>query len=80
MELHILSYIQHRLPYAFLSRTLSISTPYSCCAKIASYTLKLSSTPALINRMPQSTADKAQHFACAAFCKCTRMDGAGSLL
>ena len=81
MELHIPAYIQHKLPYAFLFRTLSISTPHSCCAKIASYTLKLSSTPALINRMPQSTADKARHFVvCGTLHLHPSGSGTGSLL
>jgi len=49
MELHILDHSQHRLPCASLSRTLTLSTPDSRCAKIASYTLHLPLTPTLIN-------------------------------
>jgi len=42
---------QHRLPYASLSHTLTLSTPYSRYAKIASYTLHLRFTPTLIKSM-----------------------------
>ena len=43
MELHILAYILHRLPYAFLYLyTLAVSTPAIDYAKIASRTTDLS--------------------------------------
>lgn len=52
MELRILAYILHRLPYASLYLyTLAISTPTIDCAKIASRTTDLSWEVSLINWM-----------------------------
>jgi hypothetical protein len=52
MELRILAYILHRLPYASLYLyTLAISTPTIDCAKIASRTTDLSWGVSLINWM-----------------------------
>jgi hypothetical protein len=58
MALHNPFRNQHRLPYASLSRTLTLSTPYSRYAKIASYTLHLRFTPALIKSMPEIAKSK----------------------
>jgi aspartyl/asparaginyl beta-hydroxylase (cupin superfamily) len=52
MELRILAYILHRLPYASLCLyTLAISTPIIDCAKIASRTTDASFGLSLINWM-----------------------------
>jgi hypothetical protein len=58
MELHNPFRNQHKLPYASLSRTLTLSTPYSRYAKIASYTLRLRFTPTLINSMLEIAKSK----------------------
>ena len=58
MELHIPSHIQHRLPYAFLSRTMTISTPSMLLCKNRFLHAVVRSTSRLINRAPSNRGVK----------------------
>jgi hypothetical protein len=54
MELHSLFHSQHRLPYAFLSRTMTISTPFMLLCKNRFLHAALTFASRLINRAPSN--------------------------